>query len=63
MLPGILAQVRALVGKRRLTVVFDRGAHPKLFQQILGADFDLLTSRKGRYRLHRFITATKYMNP
>ena len=64
MLPGILAQVRALVGKRRLTVVFDRGGFsPKLFQQILGADFDLLTSRKGRYRLHRFITATKYMNP
>ena len=25
MLPGILAQVRALVGQRRLTVVFDRG--------------------------------------
>lgn len=49
MLPGILAQVRALVGKRRLTVVFDRGGYsPKLFQQIL-ADFDLLTYRKGRY--------------
>ena len=33
MLPGILAQVRALVGKRRLTVVFDRGGYsPKLFQ-------------------------------
>ncbi len=49
MLPGILAQVRALVGKRRITVVFDRGGYsPKLFQQIL-ADFDLLTYRKGRY--------------
>jgi DNA-binding CsgD family transcriptional regulator len=49
MLPGILAQVRALAGKRRLTVVFDRGGYsPKLFQQIL-ADFDLLTYRKGRY--------------
>jgi len=49
MLPGILAQVRALVGKRRLTVVFDRGGYsPKLFQQILAADFDLLTYRKGR---------------
>ena len=36
MLPGILAQVRALVGKRRLTVVFDRGGFsPKLFLQIL----------------------------
>jgi len=50
MLPGILAQVRALVGKRRLTVVFDRGGYsPKLFQQILAANFDLLTYRKGRY--------------
>ena len=49
MLPGILAQVRALVGKRRLTVVFDRGGFsPKLFLQILD-DFDLLTYRKGRY--------------
>ena len=50
MLPGILAQVRALVDKRRLTVVFDRGGYsPKLFQQILAAGFDLLTYRKGRY--------------
>jgi transposase len=50
MLPGILAQVRALVGKRRLTVVFDRGGYsPKLFQQILAAGLDLLTYRKGRY--------------
>jgi hypothetical protein len=50
MLPGILAQVRALVGKRRVTVVFDRGGYsPKLFQQILAAGFDLLTYRKGRY--------------
>ena len=50
MLPGILGQVRALVGKRRVTVVFDRGGYsPKLFQQILAADFDLLTYRKGRY--------------
>jgi transposase len=50
MLPGILAQVRALVGQRRLTVVFDRGGYsPKLFQQILAAGFDLLTYRKGRY--------------
>jgi transposase len=50
MLPAILAQVGALVGKRRLTVVFDRGGFsPKLFLQILD-DFDLLTYRKGRYR-------------
>ncbi len=50
MLPGILDQVRALVGKRRVTVVFDRGGFsPKLFQQIIAAGFDLLTYRKGRY--------------
>jgi DNA-binding CsgD family transcriptional regulator len=49
-LPGILAQLRALVGKRRVTVVFDRGGYsPKLFQQILAVGFDLLTYRKGRY--------------
>jgi len=49
MLPGILAQVRALVAQRRVTVVFDRGGFsPKLFRQILAAGFDLLTYRKGR---------------
>ncbi len=50
MLPGILDQIRALVGQRRVTVVFDRGGFsPKLFQQIIGAGFDLMTYRKGRY--------------
>ena len=50
MLPEVLDQVRGLVGKRRLTVVFDRGGFsPKLFQQIIAAGFDLLTYRKGRY--------------
>lgn len=50
MLPGILDQVSGLVGKRRVTVVFDRGGFsPKLFQQIIAAGFDLLTYRKGRY--------------
>ena len=50
MLPGILAQIRALVGPRRLTVVFDRGGYsPKLLLQIVAAGFDLLTYRKGRY--------------
>ena len=49
LLPGILDQVRVLIGKRRVTVVFDRGGYsPKLFQQLL-VDFDLLTYRKGRY--------------
>lgn len=50
MLPAILAQIRSLLGKRRVTVVFDRGGYsPKLFGQILAAGFDLLTYRKGRY--------------
>jgi transposase len=50
MLPGMLEQIRALVGKRRVTAVFDRGGFsPKLFQQILAAGLDLLTYRKGRY--------------
>lgn len=60
MLPGLLKQIRALVGRRPLTVVFDRGGFsPKLFQQILAAGFDLLTYRKGRHwktarkRFHR----------
>jgi hypothetical protein len=49
MLPAILDQVRALMDKRRVTVVFDRGGYsPKLFQQILASGFDLLTYRKGR---------------
>ena len=50
MLPGILKQVRQLVGQRRVTVVFDRGGFsPKLFEQIIAAGFDLLTYRKGPY--------------
>jgi transposase len=50
MLPGMLEQIRALIGPRRLTVVFDRGGFsPKLFRQILAAGFDLLTYRKGRH--------------
>jgi transposase len=58
MLPGILAQVRALVGKRRVTATFDRGGYsPKLFLQILDAKFDLLTYRKGR---HRHIPANRF---
>jgi transposase len=50
MLPQIFGQVRELVGKRRVTVVFDRGGYsPKLFLQILKTNFDILTYRKGRY--------------
>jgi len=49
MLPSLLKEIRALLGSRRVTVVFDRGGFsPLLFQQILVAGFDLLTYRKGR---------------
>jgi transposase len=51
MLPEALAEVRKLVGDRRVTVVFDRGGwSPKLFQKLLDANFDLLTYRKGKSR-------------
>ncbi len=49
MLPVVLAQVRALIGKRRVTVVFDRGGFsPKLFVWLIEQNFDVLTYRKGR---------------
>ena len=49
MLPELLREVRAAVGSRRVTIVFDRGGwSPKLFLQIIDAGFDLLTYRKGR---------------
>ena len=58
MLPGVLTQVRQLVGDRRVTIVFDRGGwSPKLFQKLLGDNFDILTYRKGKTRrigAHRF---------
>jgi hypothetical protein len=51
MLPGLWQELRALLGTRRVTFVFDRGGYsPKLFGQLLAAGFDLLTYRKGRYR-------------
>jgi transposase len=51
MLPEVLAQVREVVGQRRVTVVFDRGGYsPKLFAEILKQGFDLLTYRKGKAR-------------
>ncbi|MBX3269832.1 MAG: transposase [Sandaracinaceae bacterium] len=49
MLPVILEEVRALVGERRVTVVFDRGGwSPKLFRQLIESGFDILTYRKKR---------------
>ena len=51
MLPPLLAEIRGLVGERRVTVVFDRGGwSPKLFGQIIAQGFDILTYRKGRLR-------------
>jgi hypothetical protein len=49
MLPGVLDEVRALIGDRRATVVFDRGGwSPKLFQRLITSGFDILTYRKGK---------------
>ena len=51
MLPPILDEVRALVGQRRVTIVFDRGGwSPALFRRIVASGFDLLTYRKGRFK-------------
>jgi transposase len=51
MLPNVLGEIRALVGERRVTVVFDRGGwSPKLFAGLIATGFDILTYRKGRYR-------------
>jgi prepilin-type processing-associated H-X9-DG protein len=51
MLPPVLDQLRALVGERRVTVVFDRGGwSPRLFAKIIAQGFDILTYRKGRSR-------------
>jgi DNA-binding CsgD family transcriptional regulator len=51
MLPEVLPEVRALVGERRVTIVFDRGGwSPKLFRTLLQGGFDLLTYRKGKAR-------------
>jgi hypothetical protein len=51
MLPPILAEVRRLIGKRRITIVFDRGGwSPKLFRTILADGFDILTYRKAKFR-------------
>ncbi len=51
MLPRLLDEVRALVGVRRVTIVFDRGGYsPKLFLTLVADQFDILTYRKGRSR-------------
>ena len=51
MLPELLREARAIIGERRLTVVFDRGGwSPKLFSELIASGFDILTYRKGRCR-------------
>ena len=48
-LPTLLTELRALLGERRATVVFDRGGwSPRLFATIIAGGFDILTYRKGR---------------
>jgi len=63
MLPVILREIRGLVGKRRVTVVFDRGGwSPKLFREMIDNGFDILTYRKGKWRQiarSRFTTQSK----
>lgn len=49
MLPELCKDIRALVGERRVTIVFDRGGwSPKLFEKLIADGFDILTYRKGR---------------
>lgn len=51
MLKPVLVEIRSLVGKRRATVVFDRGGwSPRLFREILDLGFDMMTYRKGKTR-------------
>jgi hypothetical protein len=50
-MPRLLREVREVVGKRRVTIVFDRGGFsPKLFAAMIKSGFDVLTYRKGRCR-------------
>ena len=49
--PDLLREVRAAVGERQVTIVFDRGGwSPKLFRSMITQGFDLLTYRKGKTR-------------
>ena len=56
--PAVLVEVRALVGERRVTVVFDRGGwSPKRFHQMVRDGFGGVPYRKGRdrgVRSHKF---------
>jgi hypothetical protein len=49
--PELLRVVRAAVGERQVTIVFDRGGwSPKLFRTMIAQGFDILTYRKGKSR-------------
>jgi transposase len=49
--PRILSEVRAAVGERRVTIVFDRGGwSPQLFQRMIEQGFDILTYRARKRR-------------
>jgi hypothetical protein len=49
--PNLLREVRAVIGARRATIVFDRGGwSPKLFHTMIQDGFDILTYRKGKGR-------------
>jgi hypothetical protein len=49
--PELLREVRAAVGERQVTIVFDRGGwSPKLFRTMIAQGFDILTYRKGKSR-------------
>lgn len=58
-LEPVLAEVRELIGDRRVTVIFDRGGYsPKLFARLDKQGFDVMTYRKGKVRpwpLTRFV--------
>jgi len=50
--PHLLREVRAAIGERKVTIVFDRGGwSPKLFRSMIEQGFDILTYRKGKGRL------------
>jgi hypothetical protein len=51
-LEPILEEARTIIGEdRRITIVFDRGGwSPRLFQQLIQMNFDIMTYRKGRIR-------------
>jgi hypothetical protein len=51
MLPQLTREIRPLVGRRRVTIVFDRGGwSPKLFKRLVADGFDILTYRKAPMR-------------